>query len=182
MRTSAFHELGDVHIRMLAGPGPPFQKTGIEPDIARGQRAIHHQQPLKTSGHVYGQGQAEQRTPVLAHERHGAEVKPLNEPHEGIAMKSEGVNGIVDRFVGTPEAKVVRRDNAVARLGEHRDHPAIQIAPGGFAVQAEKHLRRVARAFIDIMKAQALVARQILHIVGRIGETRKVLEAFVRGA
>ncbi len=93
-------------------------------------------------------------------------------------MKHEGIDGLVYGLVGTAEAEKIRGDDALARGDKGGDHLAVEIGPGGLAMQAERD-RRVARPFVEIMHAQAPGAVAITgneRIAGQDGK------AFVRGA
>ena len=93
-------------------------------------------------------------------------------------MEIERVVRIVCGLVGTAEAEQVRRDGAMAGTGEDRDHPAIQVAPGGLAVQAEEDLLGLPRALIHVMRAQVREAWKVLQVAlserkaGQISKSR----------
>jgi hypothetical protein len=70
-------------------------------------------------------------------------------------VRIERVPRVVDYLVGATEADEVRRDDAISRGKERRNHLAVKVAPGGLAVQREQH-GRVARPFIERVGAQAL--------------------------
>ena len=50
------------------------------------------------------------------------------------------MNPGVDRLVGTAHADLVRRDDPVTRIREHRYHFAVEVGPAGLAVQHQDYL------------------------------------------
>ena len=64
---------------------------------------------------------------------------------------------------------------------KHRDHLAVQVAPGRVAVQAQPGQRRITRALVEVVHAQPRQRRQVGQVVRLPGVTGQVLEAAVRG-
>ena len=90
-----------------------------------------------------------------------------------------GLIGVVlapDRLVAAAEPDEVDRDGAQPRVDQHRDHPAVQVAPGRLAVQ-QQHDRRVGGTLVEVMHAEAVD----LDVVGGERKIGEVGEALVRG-
>ena len=111
-----------------------------------------------------------------------AQIEPVDEGEDRAAVEVEGVDRLVHRLVRAPEAVEVGRHRAMTGGGEDRDHLAVEVAPGGLAVQAEEDLGGVGRSLVEVVQPRALEAVEILEIVGLEVVARQVGEAFVRGA
>jgi hypothetical protein len=64
-------------------------------------------------------------------------------------MEAKCVGRFLLRLVGPAEAEKIRRDDAQTRSDEGRHHLAIEIRPGGLAVQAERD-GCVTHAFVEM--------------------------------
>ena len=98
-------------------------------------------------------------------------------------MWRSSVPVVVDDLVALAEADEVGRDAAVAGGDERRDHAAVEVAPGGLAVEQEHDGRGRAGvgaggALIEVVDAQALP----LQVVGSEQKVRQPIELRVRCA
>ena len=81
-------------------------------------------------------------------------------------------------LVRSPEPDEIGRKNAKTLRGQQRDHMPPQVAPGRLTVQ-QQHGAAIARAFVDVMQAQARLQQVILRLIRKIGQCG---EPFIRRA
>src|SRR5215510_6944149 len=87
-------------------------------------------------------------------------------------MKVEGIERFVLRFVRAAEADEVGRHHSRV-LEKGRDHAAIEIGPGRFAMQAQECALGV--ALLDVMRPKTLP----FEVARRVRTSRETVEAFV---
>ena len=78
------------------------------------------------------------------------------------------------RLVGATEADQVRGDGAQPLLGQAGHHGAVEVRPGGLAVQQEHDLG-IGRALVDVVHAQAVGQRGVARSEGVAGEVGEAL-------
>jgi hypothetical protein len=146
--------------------------------LVGGQAAIGQQNAREALGHLGGQAQADQRAPVLAHERDLAQVQRLNPVPDPRHLAGIAIVAALAQLVGLAEADQVGREHAQPRGRNRQDHVPVQVRPGRLAVQ-HQHRRRVARAFVNVVQAQLerallrdLVVVRRERVVGQVRETR----------
>ena len=110
------------------------------------------------SGMAIGRVRPEQATPVLHDQRDVRQVEPLDEGEQHAPVEMEAVGLVVVRLVGTAEAGEIGRHHAPTGRREDRDHAPVEIGPGRLAVQAQEVCPASARAFVEIVDAQAAIA------------------------
>src|SRR5689334_19631229 len=91
-------------------------------------------------------------------------------------MHFKSIKTLVLRLVRAPKADEIGRNHPVARRDEGRNHLAVQVAPGRFAVQGEENA--IPFPDIEIVDAQSLP----LEVIGRPGKAGQIREALVGGA
>lgn len=107
--------------------------------------------------------------PVLADQRDPAEVD-ADHPRSGpVHMRSIGVVGGSDGFVGLPETDEIGCQHTHSRVSEDGDHVAIQVAPSGFAVQ-HQYRRPVGGSLVDIVHPEVGPDLGVLFGEGIVGQ------------
>ncbi len=107
------------------------------------------------------QTEAEQRAPVLAHQREARQVELVEQRlAEPVDVALVGVLRTRRRLVGAAEADQVGCDAPVTGGGQHRDHVAVQVAPRRLAVEQQQRLARlrVGARLVDVVDAQPVAA------------------------
>ena len=181
-RAGARHQLSHGHVGIGGAPGAPGDEAFGERPVAGAERGVHHQQAGEALGHVHRQGEPDQPAPILADQGDVVEVEPLDEGEERVAVEVEGVDPVLDRLVGAAEAEEIRRHGAVAGGGDEGNELAIEIAPARLAVEAEEDPPRCARALVEIMQAQPLIAVEVVAVMRRKGKAGQGGEPFFRRA
>jgi hypothetical protein len=183
MRRTALDQLAYCEIGMRRAVGAPRDESGSRSGT-HCEPGIHRDQPREpwTEPGVDRQRQADEPAPILHDERDALELQALDQPQHEVAMKVKAVVRVVHGLVGAAEAVEVGRDDATAARDEHRDHASIQEAPRGLAVQAQNRVLRVARAGIDVRRAQPFVTRQVVDVLRRVRKVGQVRESFFRRA
>ena len=85
-------------------------------------------------------------------------------------------------IVGATVAQQVRRDDPGGGFDEHGEHLAVEVAPARFAVEAEEDLLRLRIAFVQVVTAQALVAVEVVDVVGAERVVGQVRESILWGS
>ena len=165
--------------RILRAPGTPGEEALGERTVAGAERGVHDEELRKTPWHRHGQSETQEPAPVLAHQCDVGEIEPLDQRQERVTMEVEGIDRVIDGFVRPAEAEIVGRHDAITGAGHQGDKLAIEIAPGGLTVETEEHFFDVARPFVEIVEAQALVSRQVLEIMRGKAIARKIGESVV---
>ncbi len=142
-----------------------------------GQHGVGGDNARETLRLCRSQAQAQQTAPVLAHQMAGTELQVVQETFQLLEMEVITVVPLIAQLVRAAEANQIRTDHPIARLGENRDHLAVEIAPGGFAMEHE-HYGRVRRPRVHIMHAELID----LRVVGRKGIAGQIPEAVIRRA
>src|SRR5262252_6415022 len=159
-------------------PAAPF----VLPEVARAPRdrsarrveAIRDE--LRKTAHARLEADVRERRAV------GGDLGVAQVRAGSLAEEVEGVGGVFFRLVGSAEAEEVGSDYAVTGRGEDRDHLSVEIAPGGLAVEAEEDFAGRARAFIQVVRAEAGVAREIVEVAWGVVEAGQVAETVFGGA
>ena len=97
-------------------------------------------------------------------------------------MKMVSVDIVVSRLIGSTKPEHIHCNGAVACTGERRDHLAKKIGPARFAMDAQKCRLGICRPLVNIMHPQAVITRQVLHILRWERPARKVFKPVFRGA
>ena len=92
---------------------------------------------------------ADGTAPVLHHERDVMQVERFDQGSQIRDMGRQGVF-VIRRSLAFAETHVVRNDHPM-RCRDRRDEAAVDVAPGGLAMQ---HHHRTAAALVDIMLAE----------------------------
>ncbi len=168
----------DRHLRDGLADGQPILET-FRQTRARGQAGVghgHRREPLGEGGH---QAQADQAAPVLAEQHDAGQVQGLEPDTHPFHMPLIGVVRARRRLVGAPKADQVRRDATVAPRHQARDDVAVEIGPGGLAMQ-QQHRRTVARPLVHIVQPQRPLGVDDVQVLGGIGPVGQSLEPVVR--
>ena len=123
----------------LLGELLPGEEGVARVGVAGGQEGVGRDDPGEAVGVLADQAQADEPAPVLADQRDVAQVEPVEEQlAHPLDVAGEGVVGALGGLVRAPEADQVGGDDLQPGCGEHRDHRAVEVGPGGLAVQ-EQH-------------------------------------------
>ena len=167
----AGRELGHA-LRELA----PGQEGIARRGVAGRQEGVRGDDACEALGRLAGDAQAEQAAPVLADQRDAAQIERLDRGAQPLDVTLIRVVAALARLVGAAEADEIRRDDAVSRRGEERNHLAIQIRPRRLAVQAEHRIgarwalrRRSGRAGAAVTGGDLDVVRGE-RVAGQVGE------------
>ena len=132
----------------------------------------------------------QQRRTGLRHLHHAAQGQALHQLGQHLSMPVEAVGGFFLGFVAAAEADQVRRHHAVAGLREGRQHGLPAMAPARAGMQQQPGAGGVARAFVQVVQAQAGQRGQIAHVMRRgavqmgergVGRAQRVLAQRVGG-
>ena len=178
---AALHQRRNIEVGVRAVEGAPHAEA-VRRFLAAGKAGVHDEQARIARRRLHRQREAKDAAPVLHDEADILEVHPLDKGEKGVPMELIGVNIIVDRLVGPPKAEHVDRDSPVAGAREDRDHLAEKIGPARLAMDAEESDLRIARAFVDIMHPQAVIAFEVLDIMRGVGPAGQVLEPLIGGS
>ena len=170
MLAASFHELPDVHVGRAVGVGSPVEEALGWWGDGGAEGGVHDDEAFEAPGFFQGEGQTQEAAPVLDNEGDVGEVEGCDEVEEGEAVVGEGVPGWGGGFVGAAEADEVGADDAAGGSGgrvggvgeEGGDHVAVEVGPGGLAVEAEEYF------WYGTQEAGALV--DVGHPVGAIVE------------
>ena len=94
------------------------------------------------------------------------QIERLDETEKVVAMKFESVSVFENGLIRTPESEKVRCHNPDFGCGKDGNHLAVEIAPAGFSMQAQKNLGGIRVALVKIMAALAIVAGKVFKVVG----------------
>ena len=184
-RHRAFEQRRDIEVGLAAIECAPVLEP-LARMIANGNGGVHDDQAGEPLRNVRDQRQTENAAPILADEGYVAQVEPLDERQQHVAMEMEGVRRIVDRLVAAPETQQIGGNDPAPCARENRGHLAIEITPARLSVQAQERIARfrsICHArLIDIVNAQTFVARQRVDILRFEVVSGKVRETLVRGA
>src|SRR5438067_5170286 len=139
--------------------------------VSGGQERIGRDRAGKPVALLRQQAQADQSAPVLAEESDVAEIELAQESAHPVEMSLVGVVRAARRLVAAAESRHVGGDRAQPRAGEDRDHLAVEVAPGGLAME-EEHRRT--SALVDVVKAKA-IDFEIARSEGPSGKSGKAL-------
>jgi hypothetical protein len=93
-----------------------------------------------------------------------------------------GVIILLCRLIGTAEADEIGSQEPIPSLCQRRDHLAVQVGPGGFAVHEEDHLA-VTRSLVYVMDPQrATFSILNIEIIGGEGIVLQFRESLIRGS
>ncbi len=155
--------VGHVH-----GPRQASDQRGVR----RVEGRVGRDDPPDESGALGQQPETERPAPVLHEERHVAEAGGVGELGHPADVPPHGVGGAGQRLVRAAEADQVGRDDAQAVLHQSGDHGAVQVGPGGLAVQHE-HRLGAGRALVDVVQAEPVGQRDVVRgegIARQVGE------------
>ena len=176
VRVAARKQAGHVELGVFRAHRAPGQEAGAQRLLAGRQHGVHGQQACITRRGLHRQGQPEQAAPVLHHQHDVVQVEPLHQFQQHVAMPGEAVGRVLLGFVALAETDQVGRHDTVPGCQEYRDHLAVEVTPGRIAVQAQPRQRRISRAFVEVMHAQAAERRQVAQVMrlprvtGQVGE------------
>ena len=182
LRVATPEQAANIKVRFFGAHLTPGHKTRAEWLLSRGQQRVHGQQADVTLRAVHGQGQPQDAAPVLPHQHAVVQVKALHQLQQYLAVPFKLVKRVFFGLVAFAKADQVGGHNPVARRQKHRQHVAIQIAPGRVAVQAQPGDGSVLWAFVQVVQAQAIERGQVAQIVRLPRVARQIGKARVRGA
>lgn len=146
MLAAPLHELADLHVGRLVRVVSPIEES-LSWSGANPEGCIHDDETLETPWLLVWECEAEEASPVLHHERDVGEVEGRDEVQECFPVVVECVPGLVGGFVGAAEADEIWTDDPAAGSGceccvgeKGGYHAAVEIGPGGLAVQTEEEL------------------------------------------
>ena len=146
---------------------------GIGHRLLAGEQArIHDHHPGDAIGMLDRYAQADRPAPVVNDGRRVAQVEIGEQRRDELGMAIVGIPADVGRLVGAPEARVIRRDAAIAGIAHRWDHLAPQVRPGRLAVE-EDH--RLSVADVEVSQPQPVD----VAVAGLEVELRKSVEAVV---
>ena len=102
------------------------------------QPGVEDEEPGVASGVVDGGHQTDRAAPVLDHQMDVGQVEGGDEVLQRPAVTPDRVPPVVGRLVRAPEAEVVGGHHAVALGHERADPVAVEVGPGGLAVQEQE--------------------------------------------
>ena len=142
--------------------GAPWEQAGMEFRWRRRPRpGAHDGQRPYTFRVAHREAEAGRAAPVVAHDREAAQIKLTDKAGEIGDVPVEAVRMLARWLLGQAEADHIGDDDAVSRLDQGRNNPAVEEAPGRVAVQQQNG---IARALIDIVHSPAVdpgVARRV---------------------
>ena len=92
-------------------------------------------EPVRLGGQ---HAEPDRSAPVLGDQRDVAQVEAGDQAPRPLDVPGERVVGGAHRLVGAAEADVVGRDHPDAAVDEHRHDRAVEVGPGGLAVQQQR--------------------------------------------
>ena len=126
----------NVHVFHALRRCSPLEESFLHWFLSGGQVRVHNHKPDKSLGHLYCERQSQQTTPVVTHQRNTVEIQVLNECCQRVVMQREGIARAIPQLVRSAETDEVRRNHAMVP-GEAGNKLAIEVTPGGLAVQAQ---------------------------------------------
>jgi hypothetical protein len=159
---------------------PRVEAFGTAP--AEAQHGVHDEKPVEPIGHVLRDRQAQKAAPILHHQRDVQQIECFDQGNEALAMEVEGVDRILNRFVGSPEPEEVRGHDPRPGVEEDRDHVAVQKAPRWLPVETQEHAVRIPGPFVNARHSEPFISGQRVAVMGFPWKIRDVRKAFIRGS
>ena len=131
----------------------------------------------KSTGMFGEDPKADQPAPTLAKGRDVLGIQGPDESSNGVHVELIRVAVAAGQLVRSAESDQIGSDTAMTRAGEHGNHLAVEVTPGGLAMHEQDGVG-VARSLVQVVKAIAVH----LDVMGLEGKVRQILEAIVRGA
>ncbi len=167
------HDSSHGQLGRLLREATPGVERLAERLVSRGEPGVRGDDPGEAPLVLGRDTEPHETAPVLADERHGAEVELLHPPRDPVDVALVGVVGAEGGLVRAPEAHEIRSEDAVTRGDEDRDHLPVEEAPGRLAVE-EEHRRRGGRALVEVVDAEAIHGR-VARCERELGKVREPL-------
>ena len=134
---------------------------------AREQPGVEDHEPGHALRVLHRPAQADRPAPVLHHHGRALQSELREQAGDELDVAVVGVPAAVGGLVGAAEAGVVRARSRACPGHQRRQHLAVEVGPGGLAVEAH---HRLALALVDVVQAQAVELRVVgLEVVARAG-------------
>src|SRR5258708_29738161 len=172
MSKAAPYNLADREVRGFLDVPPPLHEivgNRLQPDR---KSRVHDDEPTPMVGDLVERRQPNESATVVNDERDVTQPQRLDESDDRFTMHLKIVRRSVARLVGATKAGEVKCDNPTIRR-QASNELAIDVAPGGFSMQAKHHL---ASPLVYVVNPQSVQDK----VAWGVGKFRQTLEAQIR--
>ena len=115
------------------------------------QPGIHNTEPFEPLWHHGRLRKTDRPTPILTNQGNVLQIQRPNEAAQNFGVPSNRVPMDIRRFIGPSKAEMIRRNAAITRSDQRRNHVSVKVTPGRHSMH-EQHDRPVPWPFIQVVQ------------------------------